>query len=263
MVRSFSNLMLTLALFAAFQSPASGQAGRVNASIPELFHGRWAPSARACRDSGPSTQVVTIDSRGWRSFEEGAAVTRRGQVLRDVHYFQATSFSGADELPGSLALSVRGDRLSLSDTVNGRTTHRSLVRCPLRPAAARQAAEVRSNRTDRLISENSIAGTVTGMQMGDYLWVNVGTRGGELTAQAGSHPVDIFLDAHRNEPLTLQVQHLSRYVPEADGRQEIAVITDARAGSLTAAGWWRSLSQSQRIAARRNFENGALSSGGE
>ena len=106
--------------------PAAAQSG---ASIPSQFHGRWAPNAAACRDAGPSTQVVTINARGWSSFEEGARVLRRGQVRNTTHYFATEVFAGADEHSGSLALRRSGAALAFSETVQGQTTHKSLVRC--------------------------------------------------------------------------------------------------------------------------------------
>ena len=118
-------------------------------------------------------------------------------------------------------------------------------------------------RRDHVLRTATIEGRVTGMTMGDYLWVTIRPgRGAEFQAQPAASPVDLFLDAHRNQPLTLQVQDVSRYIPEAAGRQEIKVISAASWGRLTAAAWWRSLSPAQRRAAQRHFERGALSSGG-
>jgi len=122
-----SPLLLALSAMVATAQPALAQP-RV-ASIPAQFHGDWAPSARACRDRGPSTQVVTISGRGWTSFEEGARVTRYTQIRRGVHWFRIVSYGGADENPGTLALRRDRNILALSETVAGQTRNQRLVRC--------------------------------------------------------------------------------------------------------------------------------------
>lgn len=130
-------------------------------------------------------------------------------------------------------------------------------------AAAKALQHGGAGRRDRILRTATVEGRVTGMTMGDYLWVTVRPgRGAEFQAQPGASPVDLFLDAHRNQPLTLQVQDVSRYVPEAGGRQEIKVIAGARLGRTSAAAWWRGLSPAQRRAAQHHFDQGALSSGG-
>ena len=126
-MRILSPLLVTLAVATAAQ-PTLAQPS-LGAFIPRQFHGHWAPSPRACHDRGPSTQVVTIDRRGWTSFEEGARVTRYTQMLRGVHHFRIISFGGADETPGTLALRLERGRLAMTETVRGRSTNKSLVRC--------------------------------------------------------------------------------------------------------------------------------------
>ena len=134
---------------------------------------------------------------------------------------------------------------------------------PAGVAAAKAAQHSTGGRRDRILRTAAVEGRVTGMTMGDYLWVTVRPgRGAEFQAQPAASPVDLFLDAHRGQPLTLQVQDVSRYIPEAGGRQEIKVIAGARIGRTSAAAWWGSLSPAQRRAAQHHFEQGALSSGG-
>ena len=134
---------------------------------------------------------------------------------------------------------------------------------PAGVAAAKAFQHGGTGRRDRILRSATVEGRVTGLTMGDYLWVTVRpSRGAEFQAQPAASPVDLFLDAHRGQPLTLQVQDVSRYIPEAGGRQEIKVIAAARMGRTSAAAWWRSLSPAQRRAAQHHFEQGALSSGG-
>ena len=134
---------------------------------------------------------------------------------------------------------------------------------PAGVATAKAAQHSNSARRDRILRTATVEGRVTGMTMGDYLWATVRPgRGAEFQAQPAASPVDLFLDAHRNQPLTLQVQDISRYIPEAGGRQEIKVIAGARLGRTSAAAWWRGLSPAQRRAAQHHFEQSPLSSGG-
>lgn len=111
-------------LFAA--PPAFAQSG---VSIPAQFHGRWAPSAAACRDNSPAHQVYTVDARSFNEFEMGARVVRRGQVRSGTHYFRTIVFGGANENPGTLALRRAGNRLLVTEASSGQTHHLSLVRC--------------------------------------------------------------------------------------------------------------------------------------
>ena len=107
---------------------------------------------------------------------------------------------------------------------------------------------------DRLLRSETVAGRLVGWEMGDYLWARIAVRGRTIGAQPGPDPIGPFLEAHRGRPLTIRIDTVSTYVPEAGGMTEIARITGARAGPVTAAGWWRRLSPAQRRAVRRRFE---------
>lgn len=75
-------------------------------------------------------------------------------------------------------------------------------------------------RRDHVLRTATIGGRVTGMTMGDYLSVTIRPgRGAGFQAQQAASPADLFLDAHRNQPLTLQVQDVRRYIPEAGDSQ--------------------------------------------
>jgi hypothetical protein len=104
-------------------------AGRPGASIPAQFHGRWAENQRACRPQH-FTSVITIDARGWSSFEEGGQVTRTGQVRRGTHYFRVDNHASAEETTGSLALRREGPRLIMTfDDDSAPPVHYTLIRC--------------------------------------------------------------------------------------------------------------------------------------
>jgi|GEM_PF-4688214 len=99
------------------------------ASIPAQFHGRWAETQRACRPQH-FTSVITIDRRGWSSFEQGGRIVRAGQVRRGTHYFRVKNYAGGDETSGSLALRRDGARIVMTfKDDNDRPVHHSLVRC--------------------------------------------------------------------------------------------------------------------------------------
>lgn len=110
---------------AAYAQPARSS----GASIPAQFHGRWAANQRLCK-AEHFTTVITIDSHGWSSFEEGGEVTRVGQVRRGTHYFRLNNRAGANETTGSLAMRREGARIIMSfDDDNDRPVHYNLVRC--------------------------------------------------------------------------------------------------------------------------------------
>jgi hypothetical protein len=103
--------------------------GRSGGSIPAQFHGRWAQNQAACRTEHFTT-VITINRRGWSSFEEGGHVTRVGQVRRGTHHFRVANFAGANETMGSIAMRREGARLIMSfDDDNDAPVHYTLIRC--------------------------------------------------------------------------------------------------------------------------------------
>ena len=108
---------------------------------------------------------------------------------------------------------------------------------------------------DRVLRTETVTGRLTGWEMGDYLWAQIAVRGREqIGAQPGREPIGPFLQAHRGRPLTITIQTVSTYIPEAGGVTEIQRITGARDGRVTAQAWWRGLSPTQRRVARRRFE---------
>jgi hypothetical protein len=124
--------LMTLAIAAltilAAAGPSSVQ-GQSGPSIPAQFHGRWAANQAACKTEHFTT-VITIDRRGWSSFEEGGEVTRVGQVRRGTHYFRLDNRAGANETTGSLAMRRVGARIVMSfDDDNDKPVHYTLIRC--------------------------------------------------------------------------------------------------------------------------------------
>ena len=108
---------------------------------------------------------------------------------------------------------------------------------------------------DRLLRSETVTGRLVGWEMGDYLWARIAVRGREtLGAQPGPDPIGPFLEAHRGRPLTIRIDTVSTYVPEAGGMTAIVRIGAARDGRVTAQLWWRRLTPAQRRAAQRRFE---------
>ena len=116
---------------------------------------------------------------------------------------------------------------------------------------------------ERVLRTETVSGTFTGWDMGDYLWAQIAVPGREaISAQPGPSPVDLFLDANVGRPVTVEVQTVMANIPEAGGETEIKRITAASNAAGTAEAWWQALSPADRAAAQRRFEEGALSSGG-
>ena len=115
---------------------------------------------------------------------------------------------------------------------------------------------------DQVLRSETVSGTFAGWEMGDYLWAKIQVPGREtISAQPGPSPIDLFLDANRGRPVTVDVATVRTELPEAGGMTEIQRITAARNAATTADSWWQGLSTADRAAAQRRFEAGPLSSG--
>jgi hypothetical protein len=55
-----------------------------------------------------------------------------------------------------------------------------------------------------------------------------------MSAMPGDEPIELFLDAHRGQLLTLEIVMVRIDIPKAGGEQEIQRVTAARRGSMTA-----------------------------
>jgi len=134
--------------------------------------------------------------------------------------------------------------------------------------AANEAAPATNNSAaaapERVLRSETVTATFTGWEMGDYLWGQFTAPGREpFSAQMGPDPIALFLDAHRNQQVTVEVATVMANIPENGGPTEIQRIVAARsAADDTAERWWASMSAADQAAARRRFEEGPLSSGG-
>lgn len=154
----------------------------------------------------------------------------------------------------------------------------ALAGCGDRAAEANQANEVAANTAsanqaapagntaaageeeETELRRETVAATFLGWEMGDYLWARFEAAGREpFTAQPEGSPVDLFLDAHRGQPVTVEIVTVRANVPEAGGPMEIARVTSARTAATDAEAWWNGLSEAEQAAAQRRFEEGALS----
>jgi hypothetical protein len=129
--------------------------------------------------------------------------------------------------------------------------------------AANEAAPAGNNSTpaaEPVLRSETISGTFSGWEMGDYLWAKIDVPGRDtLRAQPGPSPIDLFLDANRGGLVTVTVATVRANIPENGGPTEIERITAASNAAGTAEAWWQGLSAADRAAAQRRFEEGALS----
>ena len=115
---------------------------------------------------------------------------------------------------------------------------------------------------DQVLRRETVSGIFAGWEMGDYLWAHIRAPGrATISAQPGPTPIDLFLDANRGRPVTVELATVRTRLPEAGGMIEIQRITAARNATTTADSWWQGLSAADRAAAQRRFEQGPLSSG--
>ena len=129
------------------------------------------------------------------------------------------------------------------------------------PVAANEAAAASNTAAaEPVLGSETVSGTFTGWEMGDYLWAKIEVPGREtISAQPGPSPVDLFLDANRGRPVTVTISTVRANIPENGGPTEIQRITAASNAAGTAEAWWQGLSPADRAAAQHRFEQGALS----
>ena len=131
---------------------------------------------------------------------------------------------------------------------------------PAPPAANNAAPASNSAAAEPVLRSETVSGTFSGWEMGDYLWAKIEVPGREtVRAQPGPSPIDLFLDANRGRQVTVEVATVRTEVPEAGGPMEIQRITAARNATTTADAWWQTLSAAERTAAQHRFEQGPLS----
>jgi hypothetical protein len=131
------------------------------------------------------------------------------------------------------------------------------------PAPAGNESAPANNGTaaaEPVLRSETVSGTFSGWEMGDYLWAKIDVPGRDtLRAQPGPSPIDLFLDDNRGGVVTVTVSTVRANIPENGGPTEIERITAARNAAGTAEAWWQGLSAADRAAAQRRFEEGALS----
>jgi hypothetical protein len=133
---------------------------------------------------------------------------------------------------------------------------------PAPPAANNAAPANNSAAAEPVLRSETVSGTFSGWEMGDYLWAKIEAPGREtVRAQPAQAPesIALFLDANRGRPVTVEVATVMANIPENGGATEIQRITAARNAAGTAEAWWQGLPEADRAAARRRFEQGALS----
>jgi len=128
------------------------------------------------------------------------------------------------------------------------------------PAANEAAPANNSAAAEPVLRRETVTGTFTGWEMGDYLWAHIQVPGREtISAQPGPTPIDLFLDANRGRQVTVEVSTVTANIPENGGATEIQRITAARNAAGAAEAWYQGLSAADRTAAQHRFEQGALS----
>ena len=157
----------------------------------------------------------------------------------------------------SLALAACGQNAGNNATVANAAN--SAAPAPAANAAA-PAANNSTAAAEPVSRRETVTGTFTGWEMGDYLWAHIQVPGREMiSAQPGPTPIDLFLDANRGREVTVEVSTVTANIPENGGATEIQRITAARNAAGTAEAWYQGLSAADRAAAQHRFEQGPLS----
>ena len=132
------------------------------------------------------------------------------------------------------------------------------------PAPANEAAPANSSNNsaaaEPVLRRETVTGTFSGWEMGDYLYAHIQVLGREtISARPGPTPIDLFLDANKGQQVTVEIATVTANVPENGGPMEVERITAARNAAGTAEAWYQGLSAADRAAAQHRFEQGALS----
>jgi hypothetical protein len=155
----------------------------------------------------------------------------------------------------ALALAACGQ-----NAANNTATANNAATAAPAPAANEAAPASNSAAAEPVLRSETVSGTFSGWEMGDYLWAKIDVPGRDtLRAQPGPSPIDLFLDANRGGLVTVTVATVRANIPENGGPTEIERITGASNAAGTAEAWWQGLSAADRAAAQRRFEEGALS----
>ncbi|HEY0112724.1 MAG TPA: hypothetical protein VGB59_06180 [Allosphingosinicella sp.] len=108
---------------------------------------------------------------------------------------------------------------------------------------------------EKVLKSETVEAVFTGWEVGDYVWANLEVKGREAAgAWVGPAPLEHFLEAHKGKPITVRIDTVRLDVPEVGGEQDVPRIAEAKAGGLTAASWWQSLSPERRKAAERRMD---------
>jgi hypothetical protein len=145
---------------------------------------------------------------------------------------------------------------------NGATANGANAAAPAAPAVNTTAPANDSAAAEPVLRSETVTGTFSGWEMGDYLWAKIEVPGRDtVRAQPASAPesIALFLDANRGRQVTVEVATVMANIPENGGATEIQRITGARNAAGTAEAWWQGLSEADRTAARHRLEQGALS----
>ena len=156
----------------------------------------------------------------------------------------------------SLALAACGQNAGN----NAATANVANAAAPAPAANAAAPANSNSAAAEPVLRRETVTGTFSGWEMGDYLWAHIQVPGREtISAQPGPTPIDLFLDANRGRQVTVEVSTVTANIPENGGATEIQRITAARNAAGTAEAWYQGLSAADRTAAQHRFEQGPLS----
>ena len=145
---------------------------------------------------------------------------------------------------------------------NGAAANNANTAAPAAPVANVAAPDINSAAAEPVLRSETVSGTFSGWEMGDYLYAHIEVPGRQMiSAQPASEPesIALFLDANRGRQVTVEVATVRANIPENGGATEIQRITAARNAAGTAEAWWQGLSAADQAAARRRLEQGALS----
>jgi hypothetical protein len=93
---------------------------------------------------------------------------------------------------------------------------------------------------DKIVASHKVIGTLTEFRWGDYFYAIVKTDAGDITFFMEGNDADCFLALNKAVKLAIQYDVVKRYLPQASGYHEIALIRSIGNGRIDLATWQQS-----------------------
>lgn len=121
-------------------------------------------------------------------------------------------------------------------------------------SASTAAAAPVEMQPDRVLRSETVEARFVRWDVGDYVWAVLEVPGREPIGAWVEPPIDHFLTAFAGEALTLRIDTVETFIPEAGEAIEVPHVAEASVDGTPAALWWERLDDEQRRIAEHATE---------